>query len=87
MRSTDLISSGNSTELARVTVSAYDCKHTGIDNSKFRLGSGTKIDKFQDLQKICVLFILMYFSTCTADKLRETIEKRWRKLRTEPLRT
>ena len=70
-----------------MTVSAYDRKHIGIDNRKVRLGSGTKIDKFQDLLKICILFIFMHFSTCGADEFKETILKRWRKLRSEPSST
>ena len=76
---------GNFTEL--VTVRAYfDCKYIGLNEPIVRLGSGTKIDKFQDLLIVCALFIFLYFSTRGADEFRETIEKRWRKLRSEPTR-
>ena len=77
-------SSSSFAELARVTVSTDDCEQTGINNLRFRLGSGTKLDKFQDLLKICVLFIFMYFSICGAEEFKVTIEKRWRKLRSKP---
>ena len=70
-----------------MTVSAYNRKYIGLDIRKVRLGSGTKIDKFQDLLKVCVLFIFLYFTTYPADELRETIEKRWGKLRNELFRT
>ena len=82
--SADLLSLGNSAELARVTVSTDDCEQISIDNRRLRLDSGTKIDKFQDLLMSCVSFIFMYFSTCGAEEFMVTIEKRWRKLRSEP---
>ena len=61
--SADLLSLGNSAELARVTVSTDDLKQIMIDNCNIGTGSGTKIDKFQDPLKICTLFICIYFTT------------------------
>ena len=53
IEATAFISSGTSAELARVTVCAdIDRKNIGVNKSRVRLGSGTKIDKFQDLLKI-----------------------------------
>ena len=54
----NLISSGNSTELTRVMVKAYsDCKYIGLNNRLVRLGSGTKLGKFQNLLIFCVFLI------------------------------
>ena len=65
IKATDLISSGTSAELARLMVSAYfNRKYNTVNNRKVRLGSVTKIDKFQDLLIVCILFIFLYFSTC-----------------------
>ena len=50
IKTTNLISSGHSAELARVMVKAYfDVKYIGLNKGLVRLGSDTKIDKFQDL--------------------------------------
>ena len=85
IKATDFISSGTSAELARVTVSAdIDCKNIGLNKLKVRLGSGSKIDKFQDLLRVCFLFIFLYFSALGADKFREIIKTRWGKLRSKP---
>ena len=59
MYTTDLLSPGNSAELARVTVSTDDREQLSTDNCRFRLDSGSKIDKFWDLLMICVLFIFI----------------------------
>ena len=59
MFTTDLLSPGNSAELARVTVSTDDREQLSTDNCRFRLDSGSKIDKFWDLLMICVLFIFI----------------------------
>ena len=68
-----------------MTVSAdIDHKKLGVNKSRIRLGSRTKIDKFQDLLIICILLMLLYFSTCGVNKFRDIIEKRWRKLRSQP---
>ena len=81
---TDFTSPGTS-ELARVTVSVdIDRKNLGVNKNRIRLGSGTKIDKFQDLLVICILFMSLYFSTYGANEFRNIIEKRWRKLRSQP---
>ena len=80
----DLISPGNSAELARLTVSTDDREQVDIDNPNIRIGTGTKIDKFQDLLKLCVLFIFIYFSTCGAEYFKAKIEKQWRELVSEP---
>ena len=65
----DFISSCTSAELAKVTVSAdINMKNIGLNKRKIRLGSGTKIDKFQDLLKVSILFIFFYFSNCGADE-------------------
>ena len=93
VKATKLISSATFAELARVTVKAeVDCKtkNIGLSKCRFRLGSGTKIDKFQDLLKIFLLFISLYFSTLGADEFREIIKTRWRDLRsksTDPEKT
>ena len=51
-------------ELARVTISVdIDRKNLGVNKSRIRLGSGTKIDKFPDLLVICIFFMSLYFST------------------------
>ena len=80
----DLLSPGNSAELARVMLSTDDCELVKIDNRNIRIGSGTKIDKLQDLLKFCALFIFIYFSTNGAAYFKEKIEERWRELRREP---
>ena len=59
--SSDLISSASSAELARVTVSTDDCKQISGNNCIFRLGSGTTIDKFQDLLMIFILCVFTFF--------------------------
>ena len=56
-------------------------KKLGVNKSRIGLGSGTKIDKFQDILIICTL----YFSTYGANEFRNIIEKRWRKLRSQPI--
>ena len=53
-----------------------DRKNIGLNKRKFRLGLGTKIDKFQDLLKVSFLFIFLYFSTLGADEFQEIIETR-----------
>ena len=84
VEATDLIFSYTSAELARVTVNTeVDHKNIGLSKRSFRLGSGTKIDKFQDLLKICFLFIFLCFSTLGADEFREIIKTRWRELRSK----
>ena len=80
MYTTDLLSLGNSTELARVMVSIDDRECLSRNNHRFRLDSGTKIYKFWS----CVLFIFIYFRTCGAEEFKEIILKRWSKLRKEP---
>ena len=48
IKTTNLISSGSSAELAKVMVRAYsDHKYIGVNNQSIRLGSGTKIDNFR----------------------------------------
>ena len=80
---TDLISSASPAELAMVTYlfTSHNREQTGGNKCIFRLGSGAKIDKFQDLLMIYILCS----STSGADEFRETIMKRWRKLRSEAI--
>ena len=51
--STDYISPGTSAELARVVSADIDCKKLGVNKSRVGLGSGTKIDKVQNLLSCC----------------------------------
>ena len=51
--STDYISPGTFTELARVVSADIDCKKLGVNKSRVGLGSGTKIDKVQNLLSCC----------------------------------
>ena len=68
-KTSNCISSGNSAELARVMVRAYsDFKYIDVDNHSVRLGSGTKIEKFQNLLMSCILFNLLYLSICGTDE-------------------
>ena len=83
--STDLISYASSAELARMRVSSDDREQIGGNDCIFRLGSGTKIDKFQDLLMICILCVFIYFSTCRADDFRVKIEKDGINYRASPL--
>ena len=79
-----LISSNASAELARVTVKTevdLEIKNIELSKLRFRQGSETKIDKFQNLPKILVLFIYLCFSTLGANKFRTIIENRWEELR------
>ena len=58
-----------------------DCKKQGVNKIRVRLSSGTKIDEFQDFLIICTL----YFSTNGANEFGNISEKRWRKLRSQPI--
>ena len=50
-------------------VRAYsDFKYIDVDNHSVRLGSGTKIEKFQNLLMSCILFNLLYLSICGTDE-------------------
>ena len=76
---TDFTSPGTS-ELAKLTVSVdIDFKNLGVNKSRIKLGSGAKIDKFQELLVICILFIKLYFSICGANEFRNISEKRGRR--------
>ena len=72
-------SPGTSAELARMVSADINCKKLGVNKSRIKLGSGTKIDKFQDL----LINDTLYFSTSGANKFRNIIEKGWRKLRSQ----
>ena len=79
----DIIGELRSESISKVTVSAdIDRKKLGVNKSRIGLGSETKIDKFQDLLIICILFMS---STCGVNEFRDIIEKRWRKLRSQPI--
>ena len=56
-----------------------DFKNLGVNKSRIKLGSGAKIDKFQELLVICILFIKLYFSICGANEFRNISEKRGRR--------
>ena len=83
----NLISSNVSTELARVTVNTkvdLETKNIDLNKLRFRQGSETKIDKFQNLLKIFFLFIFLCFTTLGANEFRTIIENRWEELRSKP---
>ena len=53
-----------------MTVRAYaDFKYIGVNNHSVRLGSGTKIDKFQNLLIVCISFNFLLFSISGADQI------------------
>ena len=60
-----------------------DPKDIRVNNRSFGLGSGSEIDKFLNLLIFSILFNVLYFSTGVADEFRETIKKRWKKLRSK----
>ena len=81
--SPDLISSSSSATLARGSYLSTSGKHEQSGGNKciIGLGSGAKINKFQSLLMICILCVSLFFSTCESEEFKETIVKRWTKLR------
>ena len=69
-----MVSSDTSAELARVTINAeieYEANNKWLNKFRFRLGSETKIDKFQNLLKI---FRFRLSSETKIDKFRNLLK-------------